>query len=66
MKPSVAILNKRFRSAKVLAKFFEVGTDTFNRVSIEALVDWARQIRLPGYKITTNQHNYLIGTVFEL
>lgn len=47
----------------ILNKFFqmEAGDALSERFSKDQLTDWAEQVRRPGYKLTREQHNFLIG-----
>jgi len=44
-----------------LGKFFHLTTDVFDAVPRLARMEWAQQIKDPKYKLTHQQHCFLIG-----
>jgi hypothetical protein len=51
------------RALQILAKFFAVTVDTFERQSKEKLIEWATQVKQPNYQLTWAQHSFLIGRI---
>ena len=45
----------------VLGKRFGVTPDTFERLPRALVMEWAEEVRLPGYVLRTWQHRFLVG-----